>query len=228
MDNETFQLNISLEKTDTHYLSIVKTRLWSFQLMSINLLIHIKISSSTNFQNGLGLMVINALATSTEGCITDFIAEHLFINDTERIDGLKKLNLIGWQRKKKKYNELFQKKLESYKSFESIEYLFLLRNNISHGETHLEVSRREITSGNSSKIESVGTSFQKVRKFLVQKHIIQETDVSSNAKVLWTMDVARYFNREVHQFLAAVIKGNESPNKLGIEAEFNTVISNQH
>lgn len=228
MDNETFQINVSLEKTETHYLSIVKTRLWSFQLMSLNWLMRSNISASTNVQNGLGLMILNTLATSIEGFITDLIAEHLFEKELERLDQMKKLDLRGWQKKKKKYNKLFQKKIESYNSYQAIENLFFLRNNISHGETHLEIDKREIVNGNKSKIESVGESYQKVRLFLVTKQIIQETEISSNSKVLWNLHIARFFFRETQKFLASVISENESPNKMGIQAEFQTVLSNKY
>lgn len=228
MDNETFQINVSLEKTETHYLNIVKTRLWSFQLMSINWLFRSPISSSTNVQNGLGLIILNTLATSIEGFVTDLISEHLFDKELERLEQMKKLNLSGWQTKKKKYNNLFQKKIESYNSYEAIENLFFLRNNLSHGETHLEIDKREIVTGNTSKIESLGKSYQKVRLFLVAKQIIQETDISSNAKVLWTLDIARFFFRETQKFLTAIIVENESPNKIGIQAEFQTVLSNKY
>ena len=228
MDNETFQINVSLDKTESHYLSIVKTRLWSFQLMSLNWLNRSHISSSTNVQNGLGLIIINTLATSIEGIITDLIAEHLFDKDLERIDGMKDLKLIGWQKKKNKYNNLFHKKIEDYKSYETIENLFSLRNSISHGETHLEIDRREIATGIKSTIQSLGESYQNVRQFLIAKQIIEETEISSNAKVLWTLDIARFFFRETLQFLTSVITENESPNKMGIQAEFQTVISNKY
>ncbi len=228
MDNETFQINVSLDKNESHYLSIVKTRLWSFQLMSLNWLLRSHISSSTNVQNGLGLMILNTLAISIEGFLTDLIAEHLFDKELERITGMKKLDLIGWQKKKKKYNNLFQKKIENYNSYESIENLFFLRNNISHGETHLEIDRREIATGIKSTIESVSESYQKVRLFLIVKQIIQETEISSNAKVLWTLDIARFFFRETQHFLTSVITENESPNKMGIQAEFQTVLSNKY
>ncbi len=228
MDNETFHINVSLEKIDSHNISIVKTRLWSFQLMSINWLMRNPISASTNVQNGLGLMILNTLAMSIEGFITDIIAEHLFEKDLDRLDGMKKLDLGGWQKKKKKYNELFEKKIETYNSYESVEKLFSLRNNISHGETHLEISKREIATGATSKIESVGKSYQKVRLFLIKKNIIQETEVSSNAKVLWTLNISRFFHREVQMFLTSVMAGNESPKKMGVQAEFQTVLSNTY
>lgn len=228
MDNETFHFNLSLDQTESHYLSIVKTRLWSFQLMSLNWLNRGHISSSTNVQNGLGLMIINTLATSIEGVITDLIAEYLFEKDLERVDGMKKFKLVGWQKKKKKYNSLFDKKIEDYDSYESIENLFSLRNSISHGETHLEIDSREINTGIKSTIQSVGGSYQNVRLFLIAKRIIEETEISSNAKVLWTLDIARFFYRETQHFLTSIIAENESPNKMGIQAEFQTVISNKY
>jgi len=196
--------------------------------MSLNWLNRSHISSSTNVQNGLGLIIINTLATSIEGIITDLIAEHLFDKDLERIDGMKDLKLIGWQKKKNKYNNLFHKKIEDYKSYETIENLFSLRNSISHGETHLEIDRREIATGIKSTIQSLGESYQNVRQFLIAKQIIEETEISSNAKVLWTLDIARFFFRETLQFLTSVITENESPNKMGIQAEFQTVISNKY
>ena len=227
MDNETFHNNVSLEKTDSHLLSIVKTRLWSYQLMSLNWLNQSPIPLSTNVQNGLGLIIINTLATSIEGIITNLIAEHLFEKDLERVEGMKNCKLIGWHKKKKKYNDLFFKKIENYNSYKSIENLFSLRNCISHGETHLEISSRDIGTNIKSTIQSVGESYSRVRSFLMEKKIIQETEISSNINVLWTLSIAHFFFRETFQFLNSVITENESPNKMGIQKEFETVLSNR-
>jgi hypothetical protein len=225
---ETFHINFEGHKTETHYVNIVKTRLWSYILMSINWLIRNPIHGTTNVQNGIGLMIINNLAISIEGFITDLITEHLFENELEKLEHIKKLGLTGWKKKKEHYNKIFDKKIESYASYKSIETLFFLRNNISHGKTHLEIDRREIVTGNKSKIESADNNYQKVRSYLIENKVIQETEVSSNVKVLWTLNIARHFWIETQIFLAAIAKENESSKKQGILAEFETVLSNKY
>lgn len=121
---ETFQINFEGHKTDTHYISIIKTRLWSYMLMSINWLIRSRIHSSTNVQNGIGFMIINNLAISIEGFITDIITEHLFENELEKLLHIKNLGLTGWQTKKTQYNKIFDKKIEAYASYQAIENFF--------------------------------------------------------------------------------------------------------
>ena len=225
---DNIHINLELLKTDTHYLSIVKTRLWSYQLMSLKWMLYINIPSNTNLQNGLGLVIINTLALSVEGVIMDLISDHLFENGIEKKNKIKKLNLRGWRRKREMYNHLFKKNIELYESYYSIENLFYLRNNISHGETHYEINKRDIITDGISNIESVDENYQRVRSFLIDKKIIQETEIPSNSKVLWTMRIAHYFYNETICFLSSIIRENESPKKNGIKSEFENLLTNSY
>ena len=90
--DETFHINLEGYQTETHWINIVKTRLWSYQLMSLNWLIRSRLPGSTNIQNGFGLIIINTLALSIEGLIMDLISEHLFDNALEKNENIRNIN----------------------------------------------------------------------------------------------------------------------------------------
>ena len=222
---ETIHINVELHKSDTHYISITKTRLWSQILISLNWLIKAPIARTVSIQNGLGLMIINNLAILIEGFISDLITEHLDNNELVKPKEIKGLDKNGWSHKKELYNKTFQKDLESYAEYKSIESLFFLRNNISHGKTHNEINKTHIISGQKTIIESVDKNYQKVRKYLVEKKVITEKDTSSNVDVLWKLQIAFFFFSESKKFLFAVIQTNESNKKQAILSELQSSLS---
>lgn len=217
--DETIHINVEVHKSNTHYVNIVKTRLWSAILSSINWLIKNPIPGSINVQSGLGLMIINNLAIAVEGFIADLIIEHLDDHELIKSKQVKNVARETWQPKKKKYNEIFEKNIESYPEYKSIEIFFLLRNNISHGKTHLEISKTDIVTREKTFIESTDKNYQIVRRYLIRKNIIKERDTSSNAEILWKLNIAIFFFHEVKRFLFTIIGNNESEKKQCILSE---------
>lgn len=183
--DETLHVNEELHKTDTHYINVVKTRLWPQLLASLNWIIKSPIPNKVTVQNGLGLIIINNLAIIIEGFITDIIVEHLDNHELEKSKQINELVKKGWADKRELYKNTFQKSIETYPEYESIKNLFFLRNNISHGKTHSEIDKKHIITGERSLIESVDKNYQKVRKYLIEKKVINDTEVSSNVNVLW-------------------------------------------
>jgi hypothetical protein len=224
--NEAFHTNIELAKTDTHYVTIIKTRLWPFQLMSLNWLIRKSVSISCNIENGLGLIIINTLALSVEGFIADVINEEQFEHEFTKNASVKNSEPKTWSKKKQLFNALFSKKIESYDSYQSIEHLFHLRNNIAHGRTHFEIISIEIATQLKTKIESTDKNYEKVRRYLINQNLIADEEIPSNAKTLWTLSVALFFYDEVKRFLISIITHNESTRKAAIQAEFETIVNN--
>ena len=218
---ETIHINLEAYKTDTHYIGGSKTRLWSAILSSLKWLTTTGIPG--NIQSGIGLMIINNLAISVEGFISDIIIEHLDNGEFEKPEEVKNFDNLTWPKKVKKYNSLFKDKLETYSEYKSIEILFDLRNNISHGRTHTEISKTDIMTGQKTVLESVNQKYQKVRLYCLEKKLLVEKDTSSNVDVLWKLNVAAFFFFEVTKFLYAVIRNNESDKKGGILAELNAV-----
>lgn len=216
---EKIHINIEVYKTDTHYIGGSKTRLWSAILSSLRWLTTTGIPG--NIQSGIGLMIINNLAIAVEGFISDIIIEHLDNGELEKPEEVKMDN-IQWRKKVKEYNALFRDKLETYSEYKSIEILFDLRNNISHGRTHREISKTDIRTGEKTVLESVNKNYQKVRLYCIDKGLLIEKDTSSNIDVLWKLNIAAFFFLEVTKFLFAVIRINESDKKGGILAELNT------
>lgn len=226
--DEIFHVNVGGYTTDAYRVTVFKTRLWPYMLMSLKWLIRSNIPLSTNLQNGLGLIIINNLAIAIEGLITDIIIDHLDNYKTQKPKLFDELNKKGWWFKKDTYNKTFKKQLETYSSYKSIENLFRLRNNISHGKTHLETNEKQLTTGVTEKVKSVDDKYQQVRLYLIEQKVIRDKDVSSNADVLWTFNNSKFFFEESLKFIQSVINGNESPEKMGIEAEFQMVLHNEY
>ncbi|MFT4152349.1 hypothetical protein [Parafilimonas sp.] len=227
--DEIFHVNVGSYTTDTHNVIVFKTRLWPYILMSLKWLIRRSgIPSSTNLQNGLGLIIINNLAMAIEGLITDIIIDHLDNYKPQKPKLFDELNKRGWRFKKDTYNKTFKKQLETYSSYKSIENLFLLRNNIAHGKTHLETNEKKLATDVIEKVKSVDNKYQQVRLYLIEQNVIRDKDVSSNADVLWTFNISKFFFEESLKFIQSVIHGNESSKKVGIEKEFQMVLHNKY
>ncbi|HTA28072.1 MAG TPA: hypothetical protein VK809_09805, partial [Bacteroidia bacterium] len=177
--------------------------------------------------SGIGLIIINSLAISIEGFIADIISEHLDNGELVKPKEIKELDKISWEKKVKMYNGLFQKKLEDYPEYKSIEVLFIFRNNISHGRTHTEITKTDRISNEKTVLESVNKNYQIVRRYLIDKGLLLETDISSNVETLWKLNVAAFLFHEAEKFLFAVVKENESNRKLGIVTELNMAFQRQ-
>lgn len=186
------------------------------------------IPSSTNLRNGLGLIIINNLAIAIEGLITDIIIDHLDDYKPQKPKLFDDLNKKGWWFKKDAYNKTFKKQLEIYSSYKSIENLFRLRNNIAHGKTHLETNEKTLATDVIEKVRSVDDKYQQVRLYLIEQNVIPDKDTSSNADVLWTFNISKFFFEESLKFIQSVIHGNESSKKMGIEAELQMVLHNEY
>lgn len=217
----TIHLNIDLHKTDSAYVSIITTRLWSYIPPSINWLIRTPTPAMASIQGGLSIIIINSLAILVEGFITDILASRLedsALKNSEVID----FDIATWHPKKKFFKKLFEKDLSTYSKYKSIEALFNLRNNLSHGKSHVEQNSKDTASGGISSVKSLHKNYQSARQYLVEKKLLNDTSDISNVEVLWKFNIALFFFFEVKAFLFDVINSIEFDRKSGIFNELQT------
>lgn len=214
----TIHINVDIHQEGNTNIAIVKNRIWPSMLSFLQWVTFEK-PIPRYVTDGLGITVISNLAIISEGIITDIIEEYLRNNNiTTTIN----LEFATWSKKKDIYNQLFQKKIEDYNYFESVEALFWLRNNIAHGRTHAEISKIEIGTTNKSNIESQNKNYEQVRQYFIQKKIMKPSDTSNNFDFLWKIENAIFLYSEVKKCLQSILSENESLFKEGILSEWGT------
>lgn len=216
---EIFNINFEGYQTENDYISISKVRLWPAILASANWILKNRIPSHNLIQSGLGLTIINSLAVSIEGFIGDMIVQKLDNGEFIKVQEVQDLEKATWSDKLKLYNRVFEKKLNSYIEFESVEVLFILRNNFLHGLSHSEMIKRNILSGISSKVKSTNKKYQIAREYFTKNGFLKSTDVSSNVEILWRLQIVAFLFWEVQKFLNKIIADNKSQQFIGIADE---------
>ena len=223
--NEIIHINLSISKTDTHYVSGHYVRIWPHLLKTVNWFFKNPMPAGQMIQYGIGLTCINNLAIAVEGFIADIIFEHIE-NNTELKEKFKiDIDKMTWHPKKVLYNELFSKKIEDYTFFEGITVLMNFRNNLAHGRTYSEFTKRELSIEKFSGLESDNKHYQTVREYLIKNKLLNESNASSNSEIPWKLTVLAHFAGQVNFFLNSILLENESKHKLGIETEFKMAYS---
>lgn len=218
--DETIHIYVdALIKTDTHTISSTKTRLWPSVLVSLRWLFKHPISENAIIQNGLGLLAINNLAIAVEGFITDILVDYLDNNELKKSAKVEQIENSNWTSKVKQYNKIFPKKLSKCASYNSIEILFLLRNNTAHGRTHRETNSMNITTLKRTRTESTNKNYQKVRQFFNSANVMKESEIYSNIETLWQIKNVLFLMRQVEIFLYSVLENNKSDKFASIVSE---------
>ena len=224
--DETIHINIgSLIKTDTHYISTTKTRLWPSLIAGLRWIYKRPIGGSTLTVNGLGLLTINTLAIAVEGFITDILIEYLTSDNQANSDRITQIENSSWSSKVKAYSKEFQNPLSNCKTFKAIEILLLLRNNTAHGRTHTEQTIRSIDGKETSKIESQNKNYEKVRKFFIAQKLMKESEMFSNVETLWQIAHAQFFMGYVRLFMYEVLENNKSDKFEGMRSELDNAFN---
>jgi len=224
--DETIHINVELHKTDTKYISIIKTRLWSYIPPTLIWLLKSRIPGSNSIQSGVSFTIINNLAILVEGFITDILVSYLDKNELVKSKEILNIENSSWESKVKKFEKLFKKELITSTDFESIDVLFDLRNNFSHGKTYLEKEIRDISNGKKAPLESINNNYEKARRYLIKHKVIEPIENPSNV-VFWKLNVSFFFFLEVQRFLFQVIHNIEFESKSSILAELETAFKNK-
>jgi hypothetical protein len=96
---------------------------------------------------------------------------------------------------------------------------------VAHGLAHLEKSSIQEVTNQKSELESINVNYQLIRKFFIDRKIMQPTDTSSNTNHLWQFTNASHLWFEVKAFLTDVLKHNESSFIDAIRSEWETATS---
>jgi hypothetical protein len=171
-------------------------------------------------QHGISITIINNMAIVLEGFIADICYEHLRSkNELDNLDN--DIDIMTWRKKRELYNKLFNKKLEDYWGYEGVSALINFRNNIAHGRTYTEYTKREHDAQIPSAVEAENKNYQNLRSYLIQKGILQSKTNSSNVEVPWKFETANHFVGLAKHFMSTVLRETDFDNKAGIENEFN-------
>jgi len=223
MDDYTIHVNLSINKVGDRNVSVIKERIWR-PLVSYHTHLLKKITMPKFLFDGLGLTLITTSAIIAEGVIADIIDEHC-LNTGITPEWGTGLERATWRDKKDKYNSLFTKQLESYIGYDAIDILFRFRNNVAHGLAHLEKSSIQEVTNQKSDLESVNVNYQLIRKFFIDRRVMQPTDTSSNTNHLWQFKNASHLWFEAKSFITNVLKDNESSFIDSIRSEWETATS---
>lgn len=214
---ETININVGYRPTVNGHATIFTSRLWPAIFRFTKAIMYSPIKA--NLMDGTCLTIINNLAIVVEGFVTDLIIDEL---ETATALHLFNADRSTWEEKKKVFATLFEKGIEEYREYESIKILFLLRNNISHGRSHSEISTNSKGVFDRSFVESENRNYELVRNFLVDKHFLDSKTVWSNTDVFWKPEIASYFHLQVEQLLYSIISNGDPTKYIGIRSELDT------
>jgi hypothetical protein len=221
--NDTIHINLGIHATDTHNIGTYTVRIWANLLASINWIYKNPIPGTFLIQHGISMTLVNNMAMALEGFIADICWDYAQSKDQLK-PLVSNIDRMTWQGKKELYNNLFTKKMEDYFGFDGISALIKFRNNLAHGRTYTEITKREISGGvasdMASDIETENKTYQDLRDYLIGNNILKSRNTSSNFEVPWKIEVANHFVGLAKHFMENILKENESDSKLGIEMEF--------
>lgn len=220
---ETFFLNIDLNKTNTHIESKTKTRIWPSLLSFNNWIMQSRIPGMVADGTGITLLVNSSIIV--EGLITDLIVDFIK-NQPESERPVFNPDRATWKNKKPLYNQLFEMSLETFPCFQTIDVLITFRNNLAHGRSHDEVVRTENSTGVKGNVESENGGYQIIRNYLIEKRLLTAKEIPSNADCFWKYHTARIIALEVKQFLSDLIKQHTGPYAMGITTELEYALVN--
>jgi hypothetical protein len=217
--SDTIHINVGGYTTDTHSIGTHTIRVWAHLLAASNWMFSKPVPGNFLVLHGISMTLINNMAIVLEGFISDICWEFaqnrpVLASKVRKIDGM------TWYEKRDLYNELFTKKLDTYYGYDGIKALITFRNNLAHGRTYTELSKRELTGDAASSIETENKKYQELRDYLIGKGLLEARTTSSNAEVPWKMETAMHFVGLTKHFMESILRENESDNNLGIAAEF--------
>ena len=223
---EVIHINIGGYITEDEAVSVSKFRLWPALLAYAQWTLKNIIPGHNLIRSGIGLSLVNNLAVAVEGFVADMVVENLATNDKNKSPKLVFLeSKATWHDKKKLFNENFEKGLESYAEFEAVEILFNLRNNMLHGLTHTEQTKRKIDSEEWIQVTSINQKYQKARDFFISKALMPDLKTHSSAELLWKLEIAVFLFSQVQIFLTKIVSENNSPKFVGIDIELKNALS---
>jgi len=224
--NDTIHINVGGYTTDTHSVGTHIVRIWAHLLASCQWMISNPIPGNFLIQHGISMTLINNMAIALEGFIADICCEYV-VNRPNLAGLVRKIDTMTWGPKRDVYNKLFTKKLDAYCGYDGIEVLIAFRNNLAHGRTYTELSKRELITDVKSPIETDNKNYQELRDYLIRKGLLEMRTVPSNAEVPWKIETAMHFMGLTKHFMENILRENESDNNLGISAEFKLASARQ-
>ena len=223
---EIIHINIGGYISENEVVSVSKFRLWPALVAYSRWTLKNVIPGHNLIRGGLGLSIVNNLAIAVEGFIADMVIEKLETNEPNKSPDLIFLeSKATWHHKKKLFNENFPKVLENYPEFEAVEILFNLRNNMLHGLTHTEQTKRNIDSEEWIQVTSINQKYQKVRDFFVNKGLLPNLKTNSSSELLWKVEIVVFLFSQVQRFLTKIIADNNTPKFSGIAIELKDALA---
>lgn len=211
---ETIHINIEIRRTESGTAAITTTRLWPALLKFTRTLRYEPMKGQ--IVDGICLTIMNNLALIIEGFITDLLVEEI---KRKRLSIQFNPERSTWSQKKDVYAIVFCKPLSEYAQYEAVEILFLLRNNVAHGRSHTEISKKDEASDEWAFIQSENRNYQRVREFLIKNRLMESKITMSNVDVFWTPLIAANFYLDTENFLFAIIRDMTDEQALGIRSE---------
>jgi hypothetical protein len=215
---DTFHINIGAYNTDTHAVGTHTIRIWAHLLACSQWMFSKPIPGHFLVQHGISMTLINNMAIVVEGFIGDICSEHAQNKPLASL--VAGIDHMPWKKKRAVYNKLFTKKLEDYYGFDGITALIKFRNNLAHGRTYTELSKRELTGTAMSALETENKVYQDLRDYLIKNKLLEARTIPSNVEVPWKMETAMHFVGLTKHFMENILRENESGSKLGIETEY--------
>jgi hypothetical protein len=190
--SDTFHINIGAYNTDTHAIGTHTVRIWAHLLASVHWMFNKPIPGHFLVQHGISMTIINNMAVVLEGFIGDICWE--YAQNKPHLERLvRDIDTLTWQPKRTLYNKLFTKKLEGYFGYDDIAMLINFRNNLAHGRTYTELSKRELAGTAVSPIETDNKVYQDLRDYLIAKGLLEARSIPSNVEVPWKIETAMHF-----------------------------------
>lgn len=222
MDDYTIHINVRLEKSGDQNIAYSKERIWR-PLVSFLTWITNGVPMKGFVRDGVGLTFITNMGIIVEGIIADIIDEHR-INNKLPANPEDDLEKAAWAAKMRIYNSLFEKKISSYSGYKAVKILFLFRNNVAHGLSHVERSAIQQATNNKSNLSSTNKEYEQLRAYFIRQGVMKNTDTPGNVNQLWKYTNIQFLWHEVRKFIEDVLQHNESTHKETILSEWNTAI----
>lgn len=212
-------------KKDGKWVSVSTVRLWPSILATARWLLSAPKPQQSMIHSGARLIALNSLAIAVEGFIGDMIFAKLDSGTEVQPDDVVRLESATWEPKRKLFNKHFEKPLESYPCWDSIEILLYLRNNLLHGLSYTEKTVADHDTGlERSNISSDNEKYQKVREFFIAKRLLDDTHQMSNRETLWKIEIVAFFLGNILTFLVSVMRENTDNKFLVIQHELDIAL----
>lgn len=222
MDDYTIHINVRLEKSGDQHIAYTKERIWR-PLVSFLTWITNGVPMNGFVRDGVGLTFITNMGIIVEGIIADIIDEYR-INNKLPNDPKDDLEKATWVAKMRIYNSLFDKKISNYSGYKAVKILFIFRNNVAHGLSHVERSAIQQSTNHKSKLSSTNKEYEKIRTYFIRQGVMKNADTPGNVNQLWNYTNIQFLWHEIRKFIEEVLQHNESKHNKPILSEWETAI----